>query len=147
MAQPIYSHGGPSTPGFPAVAGTTTTTGNPIYIFSSAIYPPALNGFFTGTSCTVVVEGNGGLINTQTGQPPSGEWIDYSNGGYALTTGQSFSKALPPSIPCWRTRITAIVLGGGAGFFSYVPAIVIPPGDMVSAGRPPIAANAYNPNT
>ena len=146
MSQPIYSHGGPSTPGFPAIAGTSTTTGNPIYI-SNTIYQPAFNVFFSGTSCTVVIEGNGGQCDPVTGNPPSGEWIDYSSGGYAMTNGTNLSKALPRTIPCWRTRITAMTLGGGTGLFSYIPAIVVANGNLVSAGRPPSGAAAYSPNT
>jgi hypothetical protein len=91
--------------------------------------------FFSGTSCTVLIEGNGGLIDN-TGNPPSGEWIDYSSGGYALTNGQVLSKKLPFSIPYWRTRITAITLGGGSGVVSYVPSIIGPTGIVVSASYP-----------
>lgn len=143
MPIPVYSHGGQSMQGFPAVVGNTTNSGNPILI-ANTIYEPAMHIFFAGTSCTVFIEGNGGIIDPISGEPPAGEWIDYTGGaGYGLTNGQTLSKALPKTIPCWRTRISAIVAGV---LTSYVPAIVIPGGNLVSAGRPGRAAQAYNPN-
>lgn len=145
MAVPVYSHGGPSMQGFPSVAGTAQSSGNPVYILT-ALVNPAFQVFFSGTSCTVLVEGNGGIIDPTTGAPPSGEWVDYSSGGIAMTNGQALSKQLPRSIPCWRTRISAINLGAGTGLTSYVPSITSGGDFVVSASRPPSTANAYNPN-
>lgn len=133
MPIPTYSHGGPPQPGFPSVAGTSQTSGRPVSIVQ-AINDAAMQIFFSGTSCTVVLEGNGGAITN--GAPPANEWVDYSAGGYALTNGQALSKFLPASIPYWRTRISAITLGGGTGLTSYVPDIVGPSGVIVSASYP-----------
>ena len=133
MPQPTYSHGGASQNGFIAVPGTTTSSGRPVAIVQ-AISDAAMQFFFTGTSCTVLIEGNGGAISS-TGNPPSGEWIDYSNGGYSLTNGQTLSKFLPRCIPYWRSRITAIVAGT---LITYVPSIVGPNGVIVSASYPNI---------
>lgn len=132
---PTYSHGGSSVTGFPAVLGTTTNSGRPVQIIQ-ALVDPAMQFFFTGTSCTVLLEGNGGRVDS-TGNPPSGEWVDYSSGGYALTNGQTLSKFLPRCIPYWRTRITAIVAGT---LVSYVPSIVSPEGQVVSTGYPEISS-------
>jgi hypothetical protein len=143
MPIPVYSHGGGSQQGFPAVSGTTTGSGNPIQI-TNTIYEPVMHVFFTGTSCTVFIEGNGGLIDPTTGQPPAAEWVDYTGGaGYGLTNGQTLAKALPKTVPLWRTRISAIVAGT---LVSYVPAIVIKDGNLVSAGRPGRGAAIYSPN-
>ena len=139
MPQPIYSHGGVSQSGFPAVLGTSTNSGRPIYIVQANQGNPAIQIFFSGTSITLVVEGNGGLIDT-TGNPPAGDWIDYSNGGYSLTNGQALSKFLPRSVPCWRTRITAITLGAGTGLVSYCPSLVGPNGVIISASYPPLSS-------
>lgn len=136
---PTYSHGGVGAGGFPVVVGNTTNSGRPVYI-AQAITSPALNAFFVGTSCTFLVEGNGGAVDN-TGNPPAGEWIDYSNGGYSLTTGQSISKFLPTCIPCWRTRITAIVAGT---LVSYVPAIVTSNGVVGSASYPRLSSAQSN---
>ena len=144
MPTPVYSHGGPSSPGWPSVPGTTTNSGNPILI-AGQIYQSAMHGFFLGTSCTVVVEVNGGNCDPQTGQPTSTDWIDITSGGIALTTGQNFAKVLPKQEVYVRTRITAITLGGGAGFWSYVPGVA-GPGGVTTAGRPPTTSIAYNPN-
>lgn len=146
MPIPVYSHGGPSMDGFPAVSMKVTGNGNPIYI-NNSFYEPVMHIMFFGTSCTVFIEANGGLIDAQTGLPPAAEWIDYTGGvGFALTNGGFLAKALPKTLPCWRTRISAIVIGAGTGLWSYVPAIVTDRGNLTSAGRPPRSANAYNPN-
>lgn len=139
-ANPVYSHGGPSMQGFPSVPGNTTNSGNPVYILQAQV-DPAMNIFFSGTSCTVLVEGNGGQIDPTTGAPPTAEWFDYSSGGYALTNGQQLSKFVPRSIPCWRTRISAITIGAGSGLWSYIPSIVSPrDGVVVSASRPSVSS-------
>jgi hypothetical protein len=132
--QPFYSHGGVTMSGFVAVPGTTISAGRPISI-SQATQNPAIQIFFVGTSCTVLIEGNGGPLDS-TGNPPSTDWIDYSSGGFALTTGQSLSKFLPRVVPYYRTRISAIVLGGGSGLVSYVPCIIGPGGIIASASYP-----------
>ena len=141
---PTYSHGGAAAGGFPAVIGTTTNSGRPIFIgdgiATNNLLLPGIIGFFTGTSCTVVVEGNGGLIDS-TGNPPSGEWIDISSGGIALTNGQSFAKTLPIQFPCYRTRITAINTPTGNGFVSYVPSIVTAGGVIASARYPKLSSS------
>ena len=134
---PTYSHGGASANGFPAVLGTTTNSGRPVAIVQ-AIQQPAMQIFFSGTSCTVVVEGNGGQLDS-TGNPPAGEWVDYSSGGFALTNGQQLSKKLPFSIPYWRTRISAINTPTGQGLVSYIPSIVVSNGWVVSTGYPEIS--------
>lgn len=132
MPTPVYSHGGASQAGFPAVPGTSTNAGRPVAIVQANQTDPCMQIFFVGTSCTVLLEGNGGQIDS-TGNPPSGEWIDYSNGGYALTTGQTLSKFIPRCVPYWRTRITAIVAGT---LQSYCPSIIGPSGVVVSASYP-----------
>ncbi len=119
-----YSHGGGNAPGWVAVPGTTTGAGRPIEI-TGAIIQPALKMSFTGTSVTFVVEGNSGALDN-TGNPPSGDWHDYTEGTpFSLTTGQNLAYLLPLQEAYWRTRITAITLGAGAGFVSYVGPIVI----------------------
>ena len=135
MPIPTYSHGGNSQSGFPAVLGTTTNSGRPVAIVQ-AISQAAMQVFFSGTSCTVLIEGNGGLVD-QTGNPPAAEWIDYSSGGYSLTNGSQLSKYLPRAIPYWRTRITAIVAGT---LVSYVPSVVGPNGVIVSASYPSLTS-------
>jgi hypothetical protein len=134
--QPIYSHGGATTNNFIAVPGTSTNSGRPISIIQATLNP-AIQIFWAGTSVTVLIEGNGGQIDS-TGNPPSGEWLDYSSGGFALTNGQSLSKYLPRTIPYWRTRITAINTPTGVGLVSYCPSIIGPEGKIVSASYPPI---------
>jgi hypothetical protein len=140
MANPVpcYSHGGSSVPGFPAVLGTTTNSGRPVQILQ-AQQQPAMQVFWSGTSVTVVIEGNGGALDS-TGNPPSGEWIDYSSGGYALTNGQNLSKKLPYSVPYWRTRITAINTPTGSGLVSYIPSIIAPNGEVVATGYPELTS-------
>lgn len=131
---PTYSHGGTTAGGFTAVPGTSQSSGRPVAI-TVAASKPAMNCFWTGTSVTFVIEGNGGTLDS-TGNPPSAEWFDYSNGGYSLTNGQSISKKLPREIPYWRTRITAINAPTGAGLVSYVPCVVTNGGVLTSAGYP-----------
>lgn len=138
MPQPIYSHGGVSQSGFPAVLGTAQNSGRPVAIVQ-AIADPAMQFFFTGTSVTVLIEGNGGLIDT-TGNPPTTEWIDYSAGGYTIGNNGQLSKFLPRSIPYWRTRITAITAPTGSGLVSYVPIIIGPNGVLVSASYPQLTS-------
>lgn len=143
MPAPVYSHGGPAMQGFPAIVGNVASAGNPIQITNTK-YEPAMHVFFSGTSCTVFIECNGGLVDPITGFPPAGEWVDYSiAGGFSLTNGQNLAKALPKTLPYWRTRIGVIVAGI---LVSYVPAIVVGDGNLVSAGRPSRTANPYNPN-
>jgi hypothetical protein len=136
---PTYSHGGAAAGGFPAVPGTTQSSGRPIWI-GSAAQQPALVAFFTGTTVTFLIEANGGLVDS-TGNPPSGEWVDVSNGGYTLTTGQSIAKLLPLSVPCYRTRITSITLGGGSGLVSYTPSIVTIGGVQAAASYPKLSSS------
>ncbi len=141
---PVYSHGGTTAGGFPAVIGNTTNSGRPVFIgdavATNTLLLPAMVGFFSGTSCTVLIEGNGGTIDS-TGNPPSGEWIDVSGGGYALTNGQSFAKTLPMQFPCYRTRISAMTIGGGTGFQSYVPNIITNGGVVASARYPKLSSS------
>jgi hypothetical protein len=140
---PTYSHGGQNAGGFTAVIGTSTNSGRPVAIndaiATNNLILPAIIGFYTGTSCTVVVEGNGGAIDS-TGNPPSGEWIDISAGGIALTNGQSFAKTLPIQFPTYRTRITAITAPSGNGFVSYVPSIITAGGVQASARYPRLSS-------
>jgi hypothetical protein len=137
---PTYSHGGVSAGGFPVVVGNTTNSGRPIYIADAVATNvnllPGFIAFFVGTSITFLIEGNGGQIDA-TGNPPTGEWVDVSNGGYSLTTGQNIGKTLPIQFPCYRTRITAIVAGT---LVSYVPAIITQGGIMASARYPKLSS-------
>jgi hypothetical protein len=137
---PTYSHGGVSAGGFPVVVGNTTNAGRPVYIgdaiSTSNQLLPGLIAFFAGTSITFLIEGNGGQIDS-TGNPPTGEWIDVSNGGYSLTTGQSIGKVLPIQFTCYRTRITAIVAGI---LVSYVPSIITSGGVQASARYPKLSS-------
>src|SRR5574343_742065 len=139
IISPTYSHGGANAGGFTAVPGTTISSGRPIFIgdaiSTSNQLLPGLIAFFSGTTVTFVVEGNGGLIDS-TGNPPTGEWIDVSSGGYTLTNGQSIGKVLPIQFPVYRTRSTAITLGGGSGLNSYVPSIITEGGVVASARYP-----------
>lgn len=139
MPIPTYSHGGVSQAGFPAVLGTTTNAGRPISIVQANQTDACIQIFFSGTSCTVLLEGNGGLVDS-TGNPPSGEWIDYSAGGFALTNGQQLSKFLPRCVPYWRTRISAINTPTGQGLVSYTPSIIGPGGIVVSASYPTLTS-------
>jgi hypothetical protein len=134
--QPIYSHGGPTVNNFIAVVGTTTNAGRPIMIVQATV-DPAIQIFWSGTSCTVLLEGNGGQVDS-TGNPPSGEWVDYSSGGYALTNGQALSKFIPRCVPYWRTRITAINTPTGTGLVSYCPGIIGADSTITNASYPPI---------
>jgi hypothetical protein len=141
IISPTYSHGGTSAGGFPVVVGNTTNAGRPIWVGDSQgvhqLLLPGIMGFFVGTSCTVLVEGNGGQVDA-TGNPPAAEWVDISSGGIALTTGQNFAKTLPIQFPCYRTRITAIVAGT---FFSYVPSIITAGGVQASARYPKLSSS------
>jgi len=132
---PIYSHGGATVNNWIAVPGTTISAGRPISI-AQAIQDPAIQIIFTGTSVTVLLEGNGGPLDPTTGNPPSTDWIDYSNGGYVLAANGFFSKFLERSVPCWRTRITAINITGGSGLVSYCPGIIGIHNVIVSASYP-----------
>jgi hypothetical protein len=140
MPLPTYSHGfsqgGVQIPnGRVAASGTTTGAGLPVQIFQASGSDPAMQFFYTGTTCTVLLEGNGGPLDTF-GNPPAGDWQDYSAGGYTLTNGQFLSKFIPRSIPYWRTRITVNTAATGVGFYSYVPSLVAPGGVIISAAYP-----------
>lgn len=133
---PCYSLGGQSLVGWPAVPGTSgTSTGNPIDIGGADPAPsnwPVLEIFCAGGTATVLIEANGGLL-TAAGVPPSGEWIDISNGGIAMTSNTTAAKRIPPNVPYIRTRLTA---NSGATVSSYVPCICFPGGKWASASRP-----------
>lgn len=132
---PRYSHGGPSEVGWTAVAGTTTNSGNPIDLSGADPEPanwPVIEIFCAGGTATVLIEANGGLLDS-TSNPPSGEWVDISGGGYALTAGTYVAKRIPPNVPFIRTRISA---NSGATVTSYVPCICYPGGKWTSAPRP-----------
>ena len=133
---PCYSLGGPFGGGWNAVNGTTnTSTGNPIDIGGADPNPanwPVMEIICTGGTATVVVEANGGTLDS-TFNPPSGEWVDISNGGFSMTSGQTIAKRIPPNIPLVRTRITAL---SGATVISYIPAICYPAGHWASAQHP-----------
>lgn len=143
IISPTYSHGGTSAGGFPVVIGTSTNSGRPIYIgdavSTDSLILPGLIGFYTGTTCTILVEGNGGQIDN-TGNPPSGEWVDISSGGITLTNNQSFAKTLPLQFPCYRTRITVNTAPTGNGFVSYVPSIITSGGVQASARYPKLSS-------
>lgn len=124
---PTFSHGD-------TIPGTTQSAGRPVSIIP-AITRPGFVGFFSGTTVTFLIEGNGGLVDS-TGNPPASEWEDYSAGGITLTNGLNFGKFLSLAVPIWRTRITAITLGGGTGLVSYVPGIITPGGVWTTASHP-----------
>jgi hypothetical protein len=138
---PCYSFGGSAAPGWPVVSGTTSSsTGNPIDIGGADPNPanwPVLIIFCAGGTATVVIEANGGQLSSA-GVPPSGEWIDISNGGLSMTSGQTAAKRIPPNVPYIRTRNTAL---SGATVTSYVPAICFPNGRWASASRPSVSSN------
>jgi hypothetical protein len=141
MPQPTYSHGVGSRGlpnGFVMASGLTTGPGLPVAIIQASQSDPAMQGFYAGTTCTILLEGNGGTIDS-TGNPPAGDWQDYSAGGFTLTNGQFFSKFIPRCIPYWRTRITVNTAPTGVGFYSYVPDVVGPAGLIISASYPPLA--------
>jgi hypothetical protein len=122
---PCFSHGGQSDGSWAAVAGTTTNSGNPIDISGASPEPanwPVLEIFCAGGTATVLIEANGGLLDANAA-PPSGEWIDISSGGYAMTSATNVAKRIPPNLPYIRTRITVI---SGATVTSYVPAVCYP---------------------
>lgn len=123
MPAPIYSHGGTSVTGFPAVPGTSPSSGRPIVIIN-ATKEPVLRVAYTGTSVTFVVEGNGGLYDPSTFSFPAGEWDDISSGGFTLTNGQTLGKYLPLGYTAYRTRITAISAPTGNGLVTYVPFLI-----------------------
>lgn len=131
---PCYSLGGPSEVGWNAVSGTTSSsTGNPIDISGAdPEHRPVLEIFCAGGTATVLIEANGGLLDS-TSNPPSGEWVDISNGGYAMTAGTTVAKRIPVELPYIRTRITAL---SGATVTSYIPSVFYPGGRWGSASRP-----------
>jgi hypothetical protein len=135
-ALPTYSHGGGSTAGWPPVNGTVTGGGRPVFIGDQCIENPCMNVFCYYGTAIVVIEGNGGIPD-QTGNPPSGEWVDCSAGGYSMVPGQTLSKKLPRAMQYWRTRITSI---NGATINSYVPLLRTATGDAVSASYPTITS-------
>jgi hypothetical protein len=136
---PCYSHGGPTTPGYPAVAGNGTSSGLPVFIGDhnpNAPFLPTMVIFCAGGNATVILEANGGIPDLATGQPPAAEWVDCSNGGFAMTAGSTLAKSIPPSLPCWRTRIT---VNAGATVVSYVPNIA-GAGTLVPASHPSVSS-------
>lgn len=141
---PCFSHGGPSEPGWAAVAGTTTNSGRPIDIGGADANPanwPVLEIFCAGGTATVLIEANGGDVDPNTGVPPSGEWIDISGGGYAMTAATNVAKRIPPNVPYIRTRISVI---NGATVTSYVPAICYPGGKWSSATHPHVSSSSVS---
>jgi hypothetical protein len=143
---PAYSHGGPSVPGWPAVAGNVTGSGRPISLLGADVsspIQPCMVILYTGTVgqvVGVVLECNGGPLDSN-GNPPAADWVDVSSGGYVLTipgggTPQKLAKLLAPVMPFWRTRITSI----GGSITSYVPLIPTPTGVLVPASYPSLQA-------
>lgn len=140
---PRYSHGGPSEVNWTAVAGTGTTSGLPIDIGGADPAQsnwPVLEIFCAGNNATVLIEANGGLLDS-TGNPPSGEWVDISNGGYAMTAGTNVAKRVPPNVPYVRTRISA---NSGATVTSYISCICYPGGRWGSAPRPTVFSRSQS---
>jgi hypothetical protein len=123
---PCHSLGGQSDGSWAAVPGTTSTsTGLPIDISGASPEQanwPVMEIFCVGGTATVLIEANGGLLDA-TSNPPSGEWIDISSGGYSMTSGSNIAKRVPPNLPYIRTRITAL---SGATVTSYVPCVCYP---------------------
>jgi len=138
---PCFSHGGSTSQGWTAVPGTTQSSGNPIDV--SGADPererwPVMWIFCSGGTATVLIEANGGQLDS-TNNPPSTLWGDISSGGYALTAGTYVAKRLPPQSLYVRTRISAI---SGATVQSFVPSIYLADGRHVSASHPKISSSA-----
>jgi hypothetical protein len=125
---PTYSHGGN------AADGTVAGNGTPIYIGDGTTQSPAMVVICKGGTAVVVMESNGGAVDQGTGLPPSDEWVDCSNGGYALVPNQTLAKVLPVSMPFWRTRIINIT---GGQVVSYIPGLRTTTGDFTPANRIP----------
>lgn len=140
--RPTYSHGGETSGPWVAVSGTVTGSGRPISAVPAhpVNIPVMVIVCATGTA-TVVLEANGGQLDDN-GNPPAGEWVDVSGGGYDLTAGDTLCKRLPPVMPYWRTRITAIA--GGATVTSYVPLLVLAEGGKISASYPGLTSTSVS---
>lgn len=135
--KPTYSHGGANAPNWAAVSGTVQGGGRPIDVGGTDPDPfvwPVMMIFCAGGTATVKIEANGGDLDS-TGNPPSGEWVDISGGGYSMTAGTSVAKNIPPTVPFIRTNITAI---SGATVTSYIPLVYYPGGRVASAQYPSI---------
>jgi len=125
---PTYSHGNN------AADGTVVGAGKPIYIGDGTTSNPCMVVVCKVGTAIVALQGNGGAIDS-TGNPPSDEWVDCSNGGYSLVPGQTLAKFLPLTLPFWRTYI---VQNTGANVVSYVPGLRSTTGDFGPANRIPI---------
>lgn len=134
---PTYSHGGVQVGRWAPVVGDAVSAGRPIQVAGSHPSPsnwPILIIVLKAGTATILIEGNGGELD-QNGNPPSDEWIDVSNGGYALDIVGStkVAKRLPPIMPIYRTRISA---EAGGELVSYVPCLILPSGQIISAQHP-----------
>lgn len=139
--RPTYSHGGQAVGPWAAVSGTVTGAGRPISaVPAHPVNIPVMTIVCTGGTATVVLEANGGQLGDD-GNPPAGEWVDVSGGGYTMTDGDVRCKRLPPVMPYWRTRITAIA---GATVISYIPLLVLEDGGKVSASYPGLSSTGIS---
>lgn len=148
---PTFSHGGTSgTKEFPPITGNSgnLTAGNPISVIGSVQawnMRPCIVLYASGTSgsCVVAIEANGGTVDTVTFRPPSGEWVDTTNGGITLAFGEKTAKKVMLSMPYWRTRL--ISCSGDIVLVSYVPHIHVYQNGCVhwaTAGYPIINSDA-----
>lgn len=138
---PAYSHNGSTDEGWTAVSGAVEGSGNPIDIGDSSAEPanwPVMEIFITGAAgtATVFIEANGGELDG-TFNPPSGEWIDISNGGYAMDSANLpyVAKRIPPNLPYVRTRVIDIT-GAFTVITSYIPKITLASGQNASPTHP-----------
>lgn len=139
--QPTYSHGGSTVGPWTAVSGAVTGSGRPISVVPAhPVNIPVVVIVCTGGTATVILECNGGQLGDD-GNPPAAEWVDVSGGGYTMTAGDVRCKRLPPVMPYWRTRITAIA---GATVLSYVPLLVLESGGKVSASYPGLTSTGVS---
>ena len=131
---PVFSHGGTSRPGWPAVSGSVTGAGNPIWIGAAEVgivpTPIAFGGVISLGTATVKIQANPGPADPQTGAPPSDLWVDIATISMDASTTPNFGKAIPVTFPYIRTNITAIA--GGGVVKTFVPN--------------PVGANASNPS-
>lgn len=147
MPTPAYSHGGPGTPGWPAVLGTTVSNGNPITILSATREGRGTLACFNKGTTTVsfVIEGNGGIATS--GAPPSDEWVLFPVlignmivQAMTLGPGDNVAFVTIPELHYVRTRITLAV--PGCNLVSYVPLLYLEEGQPVSAHNPRLENNA-----
>jgi hypothetical protein len=150
VISPTYSHGGLDVVNFSAVVGNSgaLTSGRPISVVGAIHHwsmRPSFMIYASGTSgsCVVAIEANGGTVDPTTFQPPSGEWVDTTNGGISMTFGEKTAKKIMISMPYWRTRLVSC--SGNISLISYIPHIHIYQNNGIqwsSAGYPNASSDA-----